>query len=69
MSTNWKPEDVSRMVINPFYAINFSERLFGEHPAIVPKEQWVQANVKLIGEMGTEAWLKTLLSVLEGNFP
>jgi hypothetical protein len=33
------------------------------------KDDWVRANVGLMGELGPEAYLRNLLSVLKGNYP
>jgi len=56
-------------LINPFYAVTIHPDLTGEHEPLVSKEQWVQANARLIEELGVEAWLAQLLATLEGNFP
>lgn len=61
--------DVEHMLINPFYAINLSDDLFGEHEPLVSTAQWVAANKKLIEEIGVEAWLEKLLTVLQGDCP
>lgn len=51
--------------VNPYYAINFDESLFGEHEPMVDKKKWIQANTKLINEIGVEEWLEHLLTVIE----
>ena len=56
-------------IINPTLTINVSYRLQGEHPPLVTREEWVKANVKLIDELGTTAWLWLLLEVLETGGP
>ena len=33
-----------------------------------PKEQWIQSNVMLLPQLGTEQWLRLLLNVFEGGF-
>jgi hypothetical protein len=53
------------VVINPFYAVTCAETLCAPHPPLVTKEQWIQANLALINEMGAEPWLCRLLTVLE----
>ena len=58
-------DTIQQLVINPFYAVNIAEGLCARHPPMVTKEEWVQANARLIGEMGAEAWLRRLLDVLE----
>jgi hypothetical protein len=54
--------------INPFNAINIDPMFALDHPSLVSQDQWVQANVLLIPQMGTEQWLMQLLDVLEGDF-
>jgi hypothetical protein len=66
---DWTPGDVAAMIANPFYAINFDEGLIAPHEPMLSEEDWVKANVNLIGELGPEAYLRNLLSVLKGNYP
>jgi len=54
--------------LNPFKVINIDPVFAVEHPLIVKKAQWVQANVMLISQLGTEKWLVQLLDILEGDF-
>lgn len=51
--------------LNPTLTINISNRLQGDHPPLVTRDQWVQANAKLIDELGSSAWLWRLLDTLE----
>jgi hypothetical protein len=62
-------EDLIRVLIDPFYAINVDPVLVAEHQPIVSKAQWVRANSRLIDELGAEEWLVYLLSILEGDLP
>jgi hypothetical protein len=62
-------DDVKAMLINPFYAISIDPDLAAPHDAIIPRQQWVDANKHLIAELGVEAWLNRLLAVLEGDHP
>lgn len=61
--------DIQAMLINLFYAITISEDLIGEHEPLVSKAEWIAANGRLIKEIGSDAWLEKLLSVLQGDFP
>jgi hypothetical protein len=61
--------DVKDMLINPFYAINFSPDLAAKHEPLVSEPQWIQANIKLIDEIGAQEWLEHLLAVLQGAGP
>ena len=63
----WIEVDVKAMIVNPFYAVNIVPTLCAEHEPIVDRDQWVQANARLIGEMGAEVWLNLLLDVLESG--
>jgi hypothetical protein len=62
-------EDVKAMLINPIYAVSIDPDLVGSHEPIVSKERWIEANEKLINEIGAEEWLGRLLAVLEGDYP
>lgn len=62
-------DDVTGTLINPVYAISIDPDLMGHHEAIVSKQRWIEANQKLIKELGVEAWLRRLFDVLEGDFP
>lgn len=61
--------DVAAMLVNPFYAVTFSDDLFGEHQPMVSEDQWIAANTRLINELGAERYLRQLLTVLKGDFP
>ncbi len=61
-------DDVRRMLLNPFYAIEIAPILAEPHDTMVSEDQWVAANAKLIQEIGAEAWLRGLLTVLKGDF-
>lgn len=52
-------------IINPTAVINVSDRLQGEHEPLVSCEQWIQANTKMVGELGADNWLWHLLRILE----
>jgi hypothetical protein len=62
-------DDVTAMLINPVYAVSIDPDLRGSHKPIVSKERWIEANEKLIAEIGSETWLRRLLAVLEGAYP
>jgi hypothetical protein len=56
-------------IINPCLVVTVSVRLHGEHPPLITRQQWLEANTKLIKELGTEPWLWNLLAVLETGGP
>jgi hypothetical protein len=60
--------DAINMLINPYYAVNISPDLAGEHEPLVTEEQWTQANLKLIDEIDARKWLEHLLAVLQGDY-
>jgi hypothetical protein len=62
-------DDVTAMLINPIYAVSIDPDLAGKHEAIISKQRWIEANKRLIDEIGLDAWLHRLLAVLEGDFP
>jgi len=61
--------DVKNMLINPYYAININPDLATEHEPLTTEAQWVEANLKLIDEIGAHEWLERLLAVLQGAGP
>jgi hypothetical protein len=65
----WTPADVTAMIANPFYAIEIDEDLAIPHEPMISEDGWVKANVQLINELGSEAYLRNLLSILKGNYP
>ena len=56
-------------ILNPMLVVNVSDRLEGEHETLVTRDLWIQANEKMIKEMGPEKWLWQLLEVLETGGP
>ena len=69
MQRDWTPGDVNGIVANPFYAVNIAPVLAEPHPPLIGEEEWIAANVKLIEDLGPEAYLRNLLSILKGNYP
>jgi hypothetical protein len=69
MPPDWTPAQVTGIIGNPFYAINIAPVLAEPHPPLISEDQWVANNVKLIEDVGPEAYLRNLLSILKGNYP
>ena len=69
MQRDWTPADVNGIVANPFYAVNIAPALAEPHPPLIGEEEWIAANAKLIEDLGPEAYLRNLLSILKGNYP
>jgi len=61
--------DAIHALVNPYYVINISPDLAGEHEPIVERDQWIAANLRLIDEIGAHEWLEHLLAVLQGDYP
>lgn len=61
------PVDISAMIANPFYAIEFDPVLATRHEPIISEDQWIAANIQLITELGPEPYLRNLLAVLKGS--
>jgi hypothetical protein len=59
MDQPWTEDSVTRMLINPHYCLT--------NPQVVTDEKWIEANTKLVGKMGAETYLATLLSVLRAS--
>jgi hypothetical protein len=60
-------DNLQRIIINPFYAITFAPQLTEEHEPPMGEAEWVRTNASLMGEMGSERWLRQLLDVLTGD--
>ena len=46
-------EKLTRMAMNPFYAINIEPALAAPHQPLISKETWVEANAKALDELET----------------
>ncbi len=69
MDEEWTPGDISAMLGNPFYAINIDPMLAEPHETTISEDLWLEANVKQIEELGSEVYLRNLLSILKGSYP
>lgn len=67
-SGSWADSGMVGFLINPFNAIDVDQDLARPHLLIIPEDVWVATNVKLIGELGPEIYLRNLLSILKGNY-
>ena len=52
-------------IINPSLAVKISESLKDVAHPLISRDQWVEANTKLLGEIGNAQWLGKLLDLLE----
>ena len=59
--------DTQEGPINPFQAVNIDQLFAAEHPPLIEREMWVEANIMHIRDMGAEGWLRQLLDVLNGD--
>ncbi|MES9539212.1 hypothetical protein [Actinomadura sp. NPDC000600] len=64
----WVASDIARLTVNPIYAIEIDPQLASPHEPIVSEEEWVAANLRMIADVGPEAFLRTLLHVLKGGW-
>jgi hypothetical protein len=55
----WTPDDVRKLLMNPMYCLS--------EPPVVSEAQWIQAGVRLIGEIGPEKYLRALLDILKDH--
>ena len=69
MRPDFTPADVTGIVANPFYAINIAPALAEPHPPLISEQECITANIKPIKDLGTEAYLQNLLSILKGDYP
>ena len=63
----WTPEQVSRILSNPFYAIRIDPSHCEEHDFIMTEEDFIKAGAKLIEQKGAESYLRSLLQNLKGH--
>lgn len=59
---------VARMLANPFYCIDIHPTMCMPHDKWISEEDFIQAGIKSIEEIGAEAYLKHLLENLKWNF-
>jgi hypothetical protein len=52
----WTADDIRRILSDPGYCLSV--------PPVIPEEQWIKAGVRLIDEIGAEAYLRLLLDHL-----
>lgn len=55
--------------LNPYHVINIDPQFAIEHEPIIRRDQWLEANTKLIPQIGIERWLRIFLEILEGDVP
>jgi hypothetical protein len=52
----WTSDDIRYILSDPGYCLSV--------PPVIPEEQWIEAGVRLIKELGPEAYLRLLLEHL-----
>lgn len=57
MPNDWTPEGVREVLVNPYHCLS--------RPPTISEGQWIEANAKLIAEMGPEIYLRLLLDTLK----
>ncbi|GAA2969865.1 hypothetical protein [Actinokineospora diospyrosa] len=68
-TSGWTPAEVVKVVANPFYAIEMDPTLALPHKPLMDEEKWIQANIRLVRELGPENYLRNLLAILKGDHP
>jgi hypothetical protein len=56
-NSEWASEDVRKVLINPMYCLST--------PPVVSEGQWIEANARLIRELGPETYLRQLLDTIK----
>ena len=54
-------------VLNPTRTIVISASFRGDNDALVSAKTWIEANEKLLAELGAEKWLQQLLDILSNS--
>ena len=54
---DWTSEDVRKVLANPMYCLST--------PPVISEGQWIEANARLIRELGPEAYLRQLLDTMK----
>ena len=61
-------EEIRKILCNPVYCLDRIAPWIAEPPGpVVPVEQWAAAGIKLIEEIGAEAFLRQLIQNLRGE--
>lgn len=66
---NITEDNVRATLINPYYAIELHESLFGAHPPLVDEGTWITAQERMLEEVGPEGYFRELLRVLKDSGP
>jgi hypothetical protein len=53
----WTSENVRKVLANPMYCLS--------NPPVISEGQWIEANAKLIRDLGPEAYLRQLLDSIK----
>lgn len=60
--------ETAKLLMNPFYCITIDGNLSEDHIPLISKEMWIQTQIKLVKELGSEEYFKNLLLILEGEY-
>ena len=63
----WQEDDLEDIILNPFYAVNLDPMFAQRHVPLVSEQMWIDANARMLKELGPEAYLRRLLDVLKGQ--
>lgn len=54
----WTPEMVQKMIMDP------RNVGLGPYPPVIPEEDWIASNVKVLKELGPEKYLRQMIALL-----
>lgn len=57
MPSEWTPDDVRKVLVNPANCLS--------KPPVISEGQWIEANARLIRELGPETYLRQLLDTVK----
>jgi hypothetical protein len=60
----WTPDEIQRLVVNPFYAITVSPASVIDHAPRMSQDRWIDANCIAL-ELDASSWLRRMLTLLQ----
>jgi hypothetical protein len=54
--------------MNPYHAVVIAPIFAAEHETLIAEDDWLQANVLTVAQVGASMWLATLVRVLQGDY-
>jgi len=69
MDKKMSEEEITKFLMNPYYAIDIHPSLFGEHEKPLSKWEREEGNRKVVEDIGLVNWLNGILNALEAGEP